>query len=1100
VITVGSAWGQLRRGVVVESVAKGSEGEKAGLKDGDLLVTWSRGDAKGEIESPFDLSNLEIEQEPRGNVTLEGLRSAEKRTWVMGPDDWGVKTRPFLPDNLLGTYREAQEFAVAGKTVNAAQNLQTAATQTASIQSQEHPSWLSVWFQVRSAEVLAEKKQWKEADAAYQQAVQQADEVGPALAEQLLRLWAESFFKRHDWDSSEKYFLQSLTEARKLGTEDMKMAAILGRLGILANFHSHVTKAEDYRRQALAIQEKLAPDSLPVSISYNSLGVYALDRGDPIQAEEYMRKSLAIKQELAPNSRIVASSLANLGVVLRHRGDLAAAEEAERQALVVINKLDPNSLLVANILLNLGGFSLDRGDLAQAEEYTRRAVGIWEKLDPEGNGMIEALANLASIALDQGDTAKAAEYLERSMAIMKRLPPDAVERLNTLDNLGLVAQNRNDPGKAEEYLQKALVIHEKYAPNSLDAAETLGLLGDLYRQRGDLTSAEQYYRRALGVQEKLGSNTWAQADCLAGMALVMRRKQQPEEAAQFFQQALDIFEKQTAHLGGEEESHSNFRAKHANYYSDYIDLLMEQKRPDRAFQVLERSRAQTLLEMLTTAHVDIRKGVDAGLMHQERSVQELLRAKIDRRIHLLSDEHDDELLALLNKEIGELLTQYKDIEGQIRISSPGYAALTQPQPLNAEQIQEQLLDRDTLLLEYSLGEDRSYLFALTRDSLHAYELPKRAEIEALAGQLYKALSGQDEVAKVTGKRGRSDKAHVDKLAAALSQMVLRPAANDLQGRRLLIVSDGALEYIPFAVLPVPVKLDGDASSSKAPALVADHEIVNLPSASALAVLRQQTAGRKPAPKAVAVLADPVFDKKDERVIGRITTSENEAKLVAAADAAPSSVGHLTRSIADVRSQAGGAPYLARLPFSRREAKAILEVTPQGDAMQALDFDASKSTAMKPELAQYRIVHIATHGFLDSNHPELSGLVLSLVDKEGKPQEGFLGLEDIYNLNLPAELVVLSACETGLGKQINGEGLIGLTRGFMYAGARRVVASLWNTDDEASAEFMAKFYKAMEQQKLSPAAAFRQAQLETWKQKRWADPYYWAAFQLQGEWK
>src|SRR5262249_30614881 len=161
------------------------------------------------------------------------------------------------------------------------------------------------------AEVLAEKKQWKEADAAYQQTVQQAAGVGPALAEQILRLWAESFFKRHDWDNSEKYFLQSLTEARKLGRENMQTAAILGRLGIIPNSHSHVTKAEDYRRQALAIQEKLAPDSLPVSISYSSLGVYALDRGDPIQAEEYMRKSLAIKQRLVPNSRVVASSLSN---------------------------------------------------------------------------------------------------------------------------------------------------------------------------------------------------------------------------------------------------------------------------------------------------------------------------------------------------------------------------------------------------------------------------------------------------------------------------------------------------------------------------------------------------------------------------------------------------------------------------------------------------------------------------------------------------------------------------------------------------------------------------------------------------------------------
>jgi CHAT domain-containing protein len=169
-------------------------------------------------------------------------------------------------------------------------------------------------------------------------------------------------------------------------------------------------------------------------------------------------------------------------------------------------------------------------------------------------------------------------------------------------------------------------------------------------------------------------------------------------------------------------------------------------------------------------------------------------------------------------------------------------------------------------------------------------------------------------------------------------------------------------------------------------------------------------------------------------------------------------------------------------------------------MQALDFKASRGAMMSSTLAQYRIVHLATHGILNSKHPELSGLVLSLVDEQGTPQNGFLGLQDIYNLNLPAELVVLSACETGLGKNVHGEGLIGLTRGFMYAGAKRVVASLWKIDDLATAELMAQFYKDMEQQGMRPAAALRSAQIYMWKQKRWQSPYYWAAFQIHGEWK
>jgi CHAT domain-containing protein len=209
---------------------------------------------------------------------------------------------------------------------------------------------------------------------------------------------------------------------------------------------------------------------------------------------------------------------------------------------------------------------------------------------------------------------------------------------------------------------------------------------------------------------------------------------------------------------------------------------------------------------------------------------------------------------------------------------------------------------------------------------------------------------------------------------------------------------------------------------------------------------------------------------------------------------------LSRSAADAGLSRKGALILPRLPFSRREALSILKTSSAGMTMEALDFDATRAMAMSKELAQYRIIHFATHGLVDSKEPQFSGLVFSLVDKEGNPQNGFLSLQDIYNLDLPVDLVVLSACETALGKEIDGEGLLGLTRGFMYAGAPRVVASLWNINDVAAAELMAKFYVALEKKHLHPAAALRDAQTEMWKQDRWRHPYYWAAFQFQGEWR
>ena len=249
--------------------------------------------------------------------------------------------------------------------------------------------------------------------------------------------------------------------------------------------------------------------------------------------------------------------------------------------------------------------------------------------------------------------------------------------------------------------------------------------------------------------------------------------------------------------------------------------------------------------------------------------------------------------------------------------------------------------------------------------------------------------------------------------------------------------------------------------------------MSLPSASTLATLRRETAGRKPAEKSLAVLADPVFTDDDTRVrrdVGKAGAKEKPDPPIRM---------RWTSFPADDEVRSGNGSdrrrrWFGRLLSTRREAAAISALVPERERLQALDFEASRTTALRPELGEYRIVHFATHGMLNNIHPELSGIVLSLVDKEGQQQDGFLRLQDIYNLKLSAELVVLSACQTGLGKEIKGEGLIGLTRGFMYAGAPRVVASLWKVDDRATSELMKRFYQGMlGPERLRPAGALRQ---------------------------
>ena len=1186
----------VERGVLVEEVAKNSAAEKAGLQEGDVLLSWRRGDATGDIESPFDISNLAIEQGPRGMVLLKGERRTEESTWTINsPGPWGMKTRPFLSGNLLSSYLEGLKLAQAKKWIEAAEQWRTVAGQM----DGSTPLPIRLWLLAQVADAFSQARQWKNADEVYQQALQEAGETHPAINGVLARAWANTYRQRSDWPNAEKYYLQAIAENRKLGSESLTIASIVDDLGMISASRGDLAKAEEHFRQALEIRQKLAPGSLEVAVSLihlgdivrlrgnlakaeeygrqaleigqklapggmevagsvNILGIVAALRGDLAKAEEYFRQVLEIREKLLPGSLAVANILNNLGYVAWHRGNLEKAEEYYRQALEIKQKLVPGSVEIAASFNDIGSVAQERGDLAKAESYNRQALEIRQKLAPGSLDVAASLNNLGNIAMQQGELAKAEEYHRQALEIRQKLAPGSLEVGNSFLNLGFVAQQQGDWAKAEEYYRQALEIRQKLAPGSLDVADglnnlgmvaerradltkaeeyyrqaleirqklapgslavaqnldnlgnvvmqrgdlakaeeycrqaldireklapdspavadSLSSLGDAAKQQGDLAKAEEYYRQALDIRQKFAPQSEGFADSLAVLAEILHRKGEADPAAQLYQQALDVLDKQMAVFGGSEEVRSGFRSNYLDVYRSYIDLLASQKQPEAAFHVLERSRAKGLLEILAAARVDIRKGVNSELIKKEHSLQDQLARKSSSRLELLSDKSTEAQAAALDKEIQETLKQYQEIEGQIRQASPGYAALTQPLPLTVKEVQQELLDKDTLLLEYTLGEERSYVFAVTQDSIAAFPLPKRADIDASAREAYRLLASRDV----------KDASIAKQSLVILSHQVMGPVAGQLNKKRVLVVSDGALQYIPFAVLPTPE----DPSVS----LLMKHEVVNLPSASVLAVLRRQLSGRKAAPKAVAILADPVFDRHDDRL--RLANKNGRSGPPNAIEVSWQS--GLDRSAGEAGvTRAGVFP---RLPFSRREANAIYSSAPPGEATEVLDFDASKATAMSSQLQDYRIVHFATHGLLNNVHPELSGLVFSLVNRQGRSQDGFLRLIDIYNLELNADLVVLSACQTALGKQIAGEGLMGLTRGFMYAGAPRVMASLWKVDDEATAELMKKFYEGMLKNGQTPAQALRSSQIWMSQQKRWKEPYYWAGFILQGEWK
>jgi CHAT domain-containing protein/Tfp pilus assembly protein PilF len=1147
---------QLGPGVVVAKIAQNSEGEKAGMQAGDVLLKWVGADANGAIASPFDLIQAEMEQAPRGSVALQGMRGTEPRTWTIGPNVWGLQARPNFEERLLEIYREGHELLVVGKLNQATERWRAAA--------ESQIGWVHAWLLLDAAEMLKDSRRWKEADDAYRRSIQDGTAVGPAIEGQLLRSWALTYEQRADWRSAEKYNRQCALQGEKAGSDSLLTAWCLYGLGNMFRLSGDFDKAEEYLNRSLEIRRKQAPGSLAVASAVNALGLVAQDRSNLDKAEQYLQEALEIRKRLAANSLEVAASFNNLGSVADDRGDLDKAEEYHLQALAIKEALAPESLDAAFTYSNLGIVSFARGDLPKAEAYMRHSLEIRKRLSPDGSDIAENLGNLGTVrwrcgdfaaaekyyrealtiqqkfvpaslyvantldnlgnlALSQQDLEKAGYYHHQALQIRKKVAPASLDISNSFDNLGDLAAAKGDLREAENYYQQALDLQEKLAPNSPAVAASLSNLGDLAKRHGDLAAAEKYYLRALAIEEKLfpdsldtaetlrsrgdvarsahnpalaqefyrralaiqqrlapGSAQYAQS--LASLAAILYDTRESDAAAHLFEQALDVLDTQTARLGGSQDVRSEFRARYSAYYKDYIDLLVAQQRAAEAFHVAERWRTRSLLEMLAAARVDIHQGADPELLERERSLQQSLSAKRDRRVSLLTGKHNEEQVQAVEKEIESSRAEYEQVESEIRATSPAYAALTQPQPLTAKGVQE-LLDDDTMLLEYSLGEDRSYLWSLTSSSLTVHELPDRQIIEATARRLYNLVSGPGRTEERDGPTANLRRTRVAVTASALSHTILSPVAQRIQGKRLLIVADGALQYVPFAFLPEPGKPGGVP-------LILGHEIVYSPSASVLAELRRGAKGRQPAPRAVAVLADPVFDRQDPRV-----QASHGVMKPAVTERPFLSVEHWNRSAADV-----GLAHLSRLAYSRREADAIVALVPAGQGLEAVGFEANRSLATSRALAQYRTVHFATHGLSDNRHPELSGLVLSLVNRAGRLQNGFLDLQDIYNLNLPVELVVMSACKTALGKEIQGEGIIGLTRGFMYAGATRVVASLWDVDDVSTKELMKRFYRAMEQEAQRPAAALRSAQVAMWKQRRWRDPYYWAAFEIQGEWK
>jgi len=878
-------------------------------------------------------------------------------------------------------------------------------------------------------------------------------------------------------------FLEKSAEILAGIGEKQRESITLTNIGLIYYDLGEIRRTLDFFDRSLALKRETG-DRRGEGIILTNLGYVSSDGGDKRKALEYYEKAYAITLE-TKDQRTQGTLLSNIGSVYQDFSEFQKAFDHYLQSLELRRQIG-DRFGEAVVMQNIASLYRTLGDFENALNFMNRALEIYQK---GGFRREEALAfsSVGAIYKSVGDSTKALEFFQKALEIQKALD-NKTGYSGILGNIGTVYLENAEPQKALEHFEQAL----KFAEETNDAASaggTLVLLARGYEKLDKPQAAEANFNRALTVQREIGL-PFETADTLYHFARFEAQRGSRAAALEKIGETLEIVENLRNSIASQ-NLRAGFFAEQQKYYDFYISLLAAEHRraPDkgfgaRALEASEKARARSLLDSLGESRRDIRAQIPSELAAEERLLRQTINAKDFQRVEALKAKAGEKA-AVFEKELAEAFRRYEELQTRIRRASPQFASLNNPEPLDLGEIQTQVLDEKTVLLEYFLGEERSFLFFVTKTGLEIVELPKRETIESEVRRAVENLKARaaevpDETAAQRAARLKKSDAEAEKGLVQMSRTLIAPVAGKIQNKRLLIVASGVLQYLPFGAL----KIQNPSSSAF---LIEKNEIVNLPSASVVPLLRQmKPGGAARAKNLVSILADPVFSPSDLRL-----------KTISKKSAEPDTVAVMrdARIIApNLRSD------FSRLRFSRTEAEAISALAQSDQRFVALDFAANLAAATGDNLQNSRLVHLATHGIVNSQFPELSSIVLSTVDENGSPREGFLRLQDVYNLRLEAELVVLSACETALGKEIKGEGIVGLTRGFMYAGAPRVVASLWRVEDRATADLMKRFYERMLRENLPPAAALREAQIAMLKEKTSAHPFYWAGFTLQGDWR
>lgn len=861
-------------------------------------------------------------------------------------------------------------------------------------------------------------------------------------------------------------FYEEALSLRRAAKDRAGLATTLDNLGLVYLHAGEMQKASDYINQALTLFRELN-DRKGVANALNNIGGIHLTLGDYRKALEYFDQALELRRALGQR-REESIALNNIGRVHDLLGEPQKALDYHRQALQIRRALG-DRLMEAASLNNIGLIYDWLGEKEKALEHYKQALELFRAAN-DRNLEATALNNIGGFYLNTlKDSKPALDYYTRSLEIRRALG-QPIELAIMLDNIGHLYKTSGDPRKALEYHRQALKIRQN-SGDRLGEAASLNNMGAAHYSLGELSTAFDYLNQALKLYRLLGHRS-REAIALYGLAMIERDRDNLDESRVCMEASLKIVESLRSGLASQ-ELRASFLAQRQDYYEFHIDLLMRlhQREPAKAhnlaaFQASERAHARSLLELLAEARVDVEQGISPELKQRERAAHLRIARTQAQLIEAYSQAQPDRSkTAVLEEELKQADDEREQLRAEIRQRHPPYAQLQYPEAPELKDVQS-LLDNRSVLLEYALGQKTSFLFAVTREDFLVVRLPPAsalgADVEALR-------------ALITSRPQRSDFEKQIKHSRKIFQDLLEPASKLLAGKqRLIIVPSGILHYLPFEVLLTKGEEKALATMTPArlPYLLRDYAISYVPSAAVLTSLRNRPA-KSAAGKSFIAFADPVYADVTQSPL--VLTQPN-----------------LSNAFGDER------PWrLGRLLETRREVEQISALFPKDQVSLLLREEASEENAKTAgRFNQFRFVHFATHGLLNEEKPSHSGLVLNL-DSAQKSEDGLLQAYEIFNLKLNADLVVLSGCETGLGKDVKGEGLVGLSHAFFYAGTPSLVVSLWKVQDRSTADLMVNLYREIGRTQ-TKSEALRQAKLSLIQQGRYADPYYWAPFVLTGD--